>query len=185
MGWLKYEGTRAAEVYALVDPRGENVVYVGRTVSGSVSRLRSHLKTARAGKSNARSSRWIRGLLDSDLRPEILVLEAGEWTCDYLGERETYWIDFFGDALVNHTRGGDGGFNEGLLRYNQRPRTTEDRARSAEGQRQYVARMKAAGTPIDYSPMQNAHPARNPEKREAWLAAVRLAAQRREAAKRA
>jgi hypothetical protein len=100
---------KATSIYVLIDPRTDQVRYVGKTVKPLKDRLSNHLTMARRGKLQ-RVARWVRGLLLDNIRPEIIEVElvpaAGDWV-----EAERHWIGYFrflGADLVNQTAGGEG-----------------------------------------------------------------------------
>jgi group I intron endonuclease len=88
-------------IYGLIDPRNDQVRYVGKSNNPQVRLLR-HIKDAKAGGTCHRLS-WIRGLLNLNLLPLLTVLE--EVDVSVWGEREEYWIGKF-DNLTNMIDGG-------------------------------------------------------------------------------
>lgn len=90
-------------IYGLVDPRTQQLRYVGKTSKGTTRRLQSHLyDSARTHKTN-----WINSLKKQGLSPEVFVIEevSGDG-CD----SEIHHIAYFrgiGCALTNDTAGGD------------------------------------------------------------------------------
>lgn len=99
-------------IYSLVDPRDrQHVRYVGKTIIGLSSRLKSHLHFS-ALKSNTHRNNWIKSLLSVNIKPEIsMIEEIFDDDVNKHNERERYWIRFFknlGYRLVNGTEGGDG-----------------------------------------------------------------------------
>lgn len=99
-------------IYCLVDPRTALLRYVGITTKTLHKRLVEHCKYSRNAAKQAHRDRWIRQLLDANLRPVILLIEE---TFD--NERECFWISHYRTAglnLVNRTDGGEG--VHGILR---------------------------------------------------------------------
>jgi group I intron endonuclease len=98
---------QATYIYALIDPRDQQIRYVGKATDLSL-RLRNHIKDARKGKSDHKS-RWIAVLLRADLRPALEILEQcplSDWRA-----RECYWIEHLraqGCRLTNAKEGGAG-----------------------------------------------------------------------------
>jgi hypothetical protein len=89
-------------IYALIDPRTEQVRYVGATVNLS-RRVGEHLYR----RNESHCSRWIHALKDAGLRPCVWVLAVieGDWA-----SIERHWIDLWrglGD-LTNIMDGGQG-----------------------------------------------------------------------------
>lgn len=100
-------------IYALADPRTENVRYVGKARNPQV-RLSNHLARAN-GTQSRHVSRWLKSLKDLGLRPILIILEEIPDDQDWQA-RERYWIAFYREAaksqgtdLTNYTDGGDGG----------------------------------------------------------------------------
>lgn len=91
-------------IYALVDPRTQQIRYVGKA-NDPQHRLRDHLREKRKSYKNS----WIKELRDNGLVPELQIVEEVPVT-NWM-ERERYWIAYYRDlgmALVNGTDGGDG-----------------------------------------------------------------------------
>lgn len=136
-------------VYALTDPRTNELLYVGKSCSG-LERPRQHRKP-RLLKSRSRKNSWIKSLLAKGLCYGIEILEELA-TREGLDDAERFWIANFraaGAMLLNMTDGGDGtagrvqppeerarraaamrARGNGLKGYKQ---TTEHRARIAAG----------------------------------------------------
>lgn len=100
---------KSTSIYGLIDPRNNQLRYVGKTVKPVDERFRNHLSFARRS-ARQRVSRWIRGLLLCDKIPEYFVIEVipagGDWQ-----EAERHWISYFrsiGCRLTNLTDGGEG-----------------------------------------------------------------------------
>jgi hypothetical protein len=100
-------------IYALIDPRVGEVLYVGQTKNLPIIRLYQHLAEAGApaGKHFASPKNvWIRGLAAADLIPRVIILDTyplfGELK---LGQIEHLYIKAFkelGAVLVNGSLGG-------------------------------------------------------------------------------
>jgi hypothetical protein len=95
-------------VYALVDPRTQQVRYIGKSCSG-MERPRQHaMPCFLRGKTHKEN--WVRAVLGAGLEPEIRVLEAVSGP-EALSEAERAWITHGREAgwpLTNATSGGDG-----------------------------------------------------------------------------
>lgn len=96
-------------IYALVDPRSDEVRYIGKAVDPE-RRLRSHLAPSQLDHSRSHKNSWLKGLLSEGLRPVLQILE----TVDDVdaNEAERNWIAAYrwlGARLTNGTDGGDGG----------------------------------------------------------------------------
>lgn len=90
-------------VYALIDPRDEQVRYVGKSVSVA-TRIAAHLRD----RGSTRKARWIQQLLREGALPQVTILEtgSGDWQI-----AETKWISHYralGCDLTNLTSGGEG-----------------------------------------------------------------------------
>lgn len=99
-------------IYKLIDPQTSLIRYVGKTTNLK-RRLSTHLSRCKTNKYH--SARWIKSLLDINLKPLLeLVEECNEnnWQ-----EREIYWIAFYKTQfdLTNTTDGGEGGATLGRL----------------------------------------------------------------------
>lgn len=90
-------------IYGLIDPRTNNIRYVGKTKNSLQHRLKQHL--SETPERNTHKSNWIKSLKKEDLTPIIVQLDV----CDETNwvEKEQYWISVFTD-LTNLTAGGDG-----------------------------------------------------------------------------
>lgn len=92
-------------IYVLIDPRSEEIRYVGWTINPR-QRLSAHVSRARKGGSY--KYHWIAQLLDLGLRPTIEIIESGSG--DHK-DPERRWIAYYrsiGCRLTNLTDGGDG-----------------------------------------------------------------------------
>lgn len=95
-------------MYALVDPTTKKVCYVGKTEQTIKDRLYRHVAAARYGRASE-VSQWMRGLLDRELRPTVVLLE--QVTLAEADQAEVDWILDFksqGIELLNQTEGGLG-----------------------------------------------------------------------------
>jgi hypothetical protein len=93
-------------IYGLLDPRTDEIRYIGRSSSG-MKRARHHLKKSVLTKDRTHKGHWLRKL---GAAPLVLVLE--EVQDGNLAEREVWWISFGrseGWPLTNETDGGEGG----------------------------------------------------------------------------
>lgn len=95
-------------IYALTDPRTDEVRYIGKSTSG-LKRPKEHLRPTQL-KPNTHKTRWIRQLLTQGLKPKIQILEEFS-TGDDLNYAECFWIAQGRGLewkLTNATKGGDG-----------------------------------------------------------------------------
>lgn len=93
-------------IYALIDPRSEEIRYVGQTSKEPKDRLLWH--TYRSNR-NCHKDRWVRQLRRANLAPRMIIVQRVPKSC--WKEAERYWIKFFrerGCPLTNSTDGGDG-----------------------------------------------------------------------------
>lgn len=94
-------------IYALVDPRTDEVRYVGWTLHPK-KRLIEHVSKAKRGPRYGHVGNWIKQLLALELRPILQILETntGNWQ-----EAEQRWIAYYraaGARLTNLSDGGEG-----------------------------------------------------------------------------
>jgi hypothetical protein len=122
--WVEPAGRmREHTLYALRDPRTQEVRYIGKTVNPK-ERLKGHLASARLGHPQ-HIHRWIRRLLTDGLKPQWEVLEVvigNVAAC----ERERALIAEFksvGARLVNSTIGGEGAPGAKMPESHKRGRT--------------------------------------------------------------
>lgn len=99
------------KIYVLLDPRTEEVMYVGKTSNKRLhNRLCSHLCEAKKPGSKNKRCAWLKSLLNKNLKPIISQIEE----CDSLekaNEREIFWITYwkkYNPNLKNQQPGGDG-----------------------------------------------------------------------------
>lgn len=96
-------------IYGLIDPRDNQLRYVGKTGTSLKRRLREHIYGATRPGIRVRSRFWLRSLIKSNLLPDVFVIEEvdeDDWV-----EAEQFWIAYFrmiGADLCNHTDGGEG-----------------------------------------------------------------------------
>lgn len=86
-------------VYALVDPRDEQVRYVGYTKQALNLRLTGHM----CDKTGRKKSEWIAELKELGLRPQIIELEKTDM--DSSDEMEHKWALYFLEQGANLTNG--------------------------------------------------------------------------------
>ena len=94
-------------IYALSDPRTQDVYYVGQTYKSLGWRLQRHLKKAR-GSSIAQVHQWIRLLLKQGIYPQILYLDTVPFEIGT--EAEQWWMDYYNSVrpLLNQLEARDG-----------------------------------------------------------------------------
>jgi hypothetical protein len=80
-------------IYGLIDPRTDELRYVGQTRRRPLARLTKHIKTARDA-SPLHVAVWLRGVLLDGARPELVVLEE-HTKLDDADEAEAFWIEYF------------------------------------------------------------------------------------------
>lgn len=96
-------------IYGLVDPRTEQVRYIGKSCSG-LTRPRNHALPSVLRQHDTHERNWVRSLRKAGLSFKITVLEEVS-TGEHLGEIERFWIAQgrgLGWRLTNLTKGGDG-----------------------------------------------------------------------------
>ena len=96
-------------IYALIDPRTNEIRYIGKTIFASSRRLKQHTSASNRNKNNHRSH-WLNSMHNDSVIPEIVELCYPE-TMNELNETEKFLIAFgreIGLPLTNTTIGGDG-----------------------------------------------------------------------------
>lgn len=96
-------------IYALIDPRTDEIRYVGKS-SWGMARPKRHTNPPELAKDPTHKGNWLRNLIDSGGFPIIRVLEVVE-SVDALIPAEIRWIAEGreqGWPLTNATPGGDG-----------------------------------------------------------------------------
>lgn len=97
-------------IYGLVDPRTDELRYIGKTVRRPSHRLFTHQWLARTSKRKSHVQAWLANLLKDGREPEVVVIEIVPAGVDWV-EAEQFWIAYFrmiGADLCNLTIGGDG-----------------------------------------------------------------------------
>ena len=103
--WSSTKLTQAS-IYALCDPRTDEVRYVGKA-NNPKSRLRSHLKPR--DRTLTHKDCWVASLAVLGLKPKMVILETVD--ADTWKAAECKWILHYrrlGANLTNHSDGGDG-----------------------------------------------------------------------------
>lgn len=98
-------------IYGLVDPRNNQLRYIGQTIGNLNTRYIRHLYNGRHNPKTHLNC-WINNLLKNDLKPEIITIENPEKDLDFW---EIFYISYFrsiGCNLTNISKGGvfRGGF---------------------------------------------------------------------------
>lgn len=98
-------------IYGLIDPNTNELRYIGKTNNQKV-RLNRHHQLSHL-KSNSHHDNWIKSLLSSGQRAEMIIIETYN-TYELLNQAEIDTIAYFkfiGCDLTNGTPGGDGRSN--------------------------------------------------------------------------
>jgi NUMOD3 motif len=101
---------RLGFIYGLVDPRTDEVRYIGKSMICPWGRYRKHLFEALSENKAGHKCNWIRHLDGIGLRPKLLIIEQ-EVEEDEINDRERWWVLFgrsCGWDLTNGTTGGEG-----------------------------------------------------------------------------
>jgi hypothetical protein len=94
-------------IYSLIDPRDNNIKYIGQTKFSLNKRYLEHLRNSKyypTKKHNVYC--WINELKNNNLLPIIKKIETVN--TELLNEREKYWVAYYNKQLKNMTKGGDG-----------------------------------------------------------------------------
>jgi hypothetical protein len=91
-----------SQVYVLIDPRTDEVRYVGRTAMGLSIRLAQHCELGRPGQE--KKQKWVKELLDEGLQPVIqsvaLVAPKDEAAAEW------HWITYYKESGCNLLNNG-------------------------------------------------------------------------------
>lgn len=97
-------------IYGLIDPRTQEIRYVGKSVLSPARRLAVHLWRAKTAPHKRHSMAWLLSLHREGVAAIVETLEEvppnGDWV-----EAEQFWISSLrlaGARLCNHTAGGEG-----------------------------------------------------------------------------
>lgn len=96
--------TKPVYIYSLVDPRYNKIRYIGKTVNLE-KRFEQHLYWFTGN--NLRKERWVLGLKNLGLKPELIVIE--ECNQSNWAERERHWIAYYRQIYPDLTNIADGG----------------------------------------------------------------------------
>ena len=116
-------------VYALIDPRTDEVRYVGKTVRTAHRRLRRHLAESYLA-ADTHKDRWLRVLTRAGLQPGIVVLQRCSSLTE-LADSERAHISRLKAAGVSLTNGTDGG--DGIGGWKHTPESREKIRRALSG----------------------------------------------------
>lgn len=95
------------KIYKLVDPRNNQVMYIGKTIGRLCNRMSVHIHCAK--HDNTPRDIWIKELIDQGLKPEIKLIE--KVNPEIWEDSEKYWINFYkkiNSKLCNKAHGGGG-----------------------------------------------------------------------------
>lgn len=98
-----------AFIYALSDPRTDEVRYVGQTAEQPETRLRKHTWPSTLRRERNHRTKWVNSLIADGVQPKIEVVEVVSE--DQKDEAERFYIAYFrslGFQLVNQQEGGEG-----------------------------------------------------------------------------
>lgn len=116
------EAAYPSYIYGLVDPRSGVVRYIGKTqrqIRNAVeSRYNRHIAESKSTPLLTHKTRWISGLLELGLKPEVLILDEIFCSTEELSSLERLRIAEYRALdvdLTNTTDGGDGGRGRGPL----------------------------------------------------------------------
>lgn len=99
-------------IYILIDPRNNEIRYVGKTKNPLTARLAQHVDDVIYKQEQNWRTHWIAELLRLGYRPRIELIQ--EVPDAFWRQAEPYWIAYYraiGCRLTNGTEGGDGGYS--------------------------------------------------------------------------
>lgn len=98
------------KIYALTEPDGETIRYIGKTVSRLSSRLQSHLYRCRRNIDGSPKGLWIRSLIESGEKPRIKHIRTVSDQEDWVDaeKQEIAKHKDIGFDLLNVSDGGNG-----------------------------------------------------------------------------
>lgn len=121
-------------IYALIDPRNNQIRYVGKA-NNPYERYKNHFNSARDKNTHKRN--WINNVRKDGFRPELLIIDLVNinewhfWEKFYISLYKSYGFD-----LLNYTEGGDGStfgnkgsFKKGNIPYNKGMSISEETKR--------------------------------------------------------
>lgn len=142
---------KSITIYALVDPRTNEVKYVGKTCQNINIRLSSHMRDRRPSK----KTNWIKSLSALGMKPVPLILESINCSAEHKEweESERFWISylrFIGAKLTNLTDGGEG--FHGLIFTETHKKKIGDAHRGRTRSNEMLARMSESrkGIPVGH-----------------------------------
>lgn len=148
-------------VYGLIDPATKQLRYVGQTSRRLRDRYAQHLRSANE-RTTPPVNAWIRGLIKSGGKPEIIQIEALDCIAS-LNESEEFFIAYarcIGADLLNVRAGGS---NFTGMRHTPEQRSKWSRERRGEkagnfGKRWSLEARQAASERVSRSLRENGHP---------------------------
>lgn len=125
------EEKRCGNIYALVDPRNNEIMYVGKTGYRLQRRIYHHLWGAKnLQSSSGRCAVWMRDLVDNDLEPIAIVLEKPLHENLFASEKK--WIRYLITLDCNLLNRCNGGYSHSLDSNEKRRVTMKARWESGE-----------------------------------------------------
>jgi hypothetical protein len=97
-------------VYGLVDPRDNQIKYIGKTTNLLKKRFYHHISESLKSKKPNKKQAWIINLIKQNIRPLIVLLDSCNSEVE-LNESEIFFISYYrflGQNLKNSQPGGEG-----------------------------------------------------------------------------